>query len=71
MLRAGDIAFLAGIVLAHHLYGTVQFAPLFERAAAAKIQLVLLGGLEIGGATAVALLIFIGAILDLVGALKE
>ena len=61
MLRAGDIAFLAGIVLAYHLYGTVQFAPLFERAAADQTQLALLGGLEMSGATAVTLLIFIGA----------
>ena len=61
MLRAGDIAFLAGIVLAYHLYGTVQFAPLFQRAAADPMQLALLGGLKMSGATAVALLIFIGA----------
>ena len=61
ILRAGDIAFLAGIVLAYHLYGTVQFAPLFERAAADTMQLTLLGGLTMSGATAVALLIFIGA----------
>jgi NADH-quinone oxidoreductase subunit L len=61
MLRAGDIAFLAGIVLAYHLYGTVQFAPLFERAVADPMQLALLGGLKMSGATAVALLIFIGA----------
>ena len=54
MLRAGDIAFLAGIVLAYHLYGTVQFAPLFERAAADPTQLALLGGLTMSGATAVA-----------------
>jgi NADH-quinone oxidoreductase subunit L len=61
MLRAGDIAFLAGIVLAYHLYGTVQFAPLFERAAADQTQLALLGGLQMSGPTAVAGLIFIGA----------
>ena len=34
ILRAGDLAFLAGIELAHHLYGTVEFVQLFERAAA-------------------------------------
>ena len=61
ILRAGDIAFLAGIVLAYHLYGTVQFAPLFERAVADQTQLALPGGLMMSGATAVALLIFIGA----------
>jgi NADH-quinone oxidoreductase subunit L len=61
MLRIGDVAFLAGIVLAYHLYGTLQFTPLFERAAADPIQLTLLGGLTMSGATAVTLLIFIGA----------
>ncbi len=60
MLRVGDIAFLSGIVLAYHLFGTVQFAPLFERAMADPMQLTLLGGLTISGATAVAMLIFIG-----------
>jgi len=62
ILRAGDLAFLAGIALAYHLYGTVQFGPLFERAAADHSLLTLFGtGLEITGATAVTLLIFIGA----------
>lgn len=62
ILRAGDLAFLAGIVLAYHLYGTVEFVQLFERAAADQTRLDLFGtGLEITGATAVTLLIFIGA----------
>ena len=62
MLRAGDIAFLAGIVLAHQLYGTVAFADLFERAAQTPVTLRLLGGgLQMSGATAVTMLIFIGA----------
>lgn len=62
MLRGGDLAFLAGIALAYHLYGTVQFAPLFERAAELQTQLAIMGtGLTIPGATAVTLLIFIGA----------
>ncbi|MDJ0622787.1 MAG: proton-conducting transporter membrane subunit [Desulfocapsaceae bacterium] len=61
MLRLGDIAFLSGIVLAYHLFGTVKFAPLFERAMADPMHLTLLGGIEISGATAVAMLIFIGA----------
>ncbi len=61
MLRAGDVAFLAGIALAYHLFGTVEFAPLFERAAANPIQLDVLGtGLQITGATAITFLIFIG-----------
>lgn len=62
LLRAGDLAFLAGIALAYHLYGTVQFAQLFERAAADHTHFALFGsGLEITGATAVTLLIFFGA----------
>ncbi|MBV8063240.1 MAG: hypothetical protein JOY51_06565, partial [Nevskia sp.] len=62
MLRAGDMAFMAGIALAYHLYGTVQFAPLFAHAAADQTRFALLGsGLYITGATAVTLLIFFGA----------
>lgn len=62
ILRAGDMAFLSGIVLAYHLYGTVQFMPLFERAATDPTLLNLFGtGLHMTGATAVTLLIFIGA----------
>ncbi len=60
MLRFGDIAFLSGIVLAYHLWGTIQFAPLFERAMADPMQITLLGGLKMTGATAVTMLIFIG-----------
>jgi NADH-quinone oxidoreductase subunit L len=64
MLRAGDVAFLAGIVLAYNLYGTVEFSQLFLRASADQPTLSLFwpdSGVEIGGATAVTLLIFIGA----------
>ena len=62
VLRLGDIAFLAGIVLAFRLYGTVEFAPLFEQAAANPVMRCDLSGLfEISGATAITLLIFIGA----------
>lgn len=32
MLRAGDVSFLSGIALAYHLYGTIEFKPLFEQA---------------------------------------
>ncbi len=61
-LRAGDVFFLCGIVLAYHLYGTVQLPELFARAAADQTQFQLLGGLlELSGATAVTLLIFVGA----------
>ena len=61
LLRAADMAFLMGIVLAHALYGTVEFQELFARAAAAPVVLSPLPGIEIGGATAVTLLIFVGA----------
>ena len=60
LLRIGDAAFLAGIVLAHSLYGTVEFQGIFAKAAEAPIMLSILPGLEISGATAVTLLLFIG-----------
>ncbi len=61
LLRVADTAFLAGIVLAYHLYGTIEFQELFARAAATPMVLSPWPGWEIGGATAVTLLIFIGA----------
>ena len=64
MLRAGDVAFLSGIVLAYNLYGTLEFSQLFLRAAADQTTFSLFwpgSGIEISGATAVTLLIFIGA----------
>ena len=61
MLRAGDIAFLAGIVLAYQLWGTIEFSELFERSAAKPVTLLLFGGFELSGATAVTLLLFVGA----------
>jgi len=62
MLRLGDVAFLAGIVLAYALYGTLDLQPLFERAAQSQAMVSLWpGGPAMRGATAVTLLIFIGA----------
>ena len=61
LLRVGDVAFLAGIVLAHSLYGTIEFQELFIRAADSPITLSPLPGIELSGATTVTLLIFIGA----------
>lgn len=61
ILRIGDVAFLAGIVLAHSLYGTIEFHELFSRAADNPIMLSPFPGIEISGPTAVTLLIFIGA----------
>ena len=61
LLRVADAAFLAGIVLAHQLYGTLEFQDLFVRAAGTPITLSLWPGLEISAATAVTSLLFIGA----------
>jgi NADH-quinone oxidoreductase subunit L len=63
VLRIGDIAFLAGIVLAQGLYGTLDFQQLFERAAQVPVTFALWPGsrFEIGGATVITLLIFVGA----------
>ncbi len=61
LLRLGDIAFLAGIVLAHALYGTIEFQDLFVRAAETPLSLSLLPGVDISGPTAVTLLLFLGA----------
>ncbi|MFI5304780.1 MAG: proton-conducting transporter membrane subunit [Nitrospiria bacterium] len=63
MLRVGDVAFLLGILLAYNLYGTVDISKLFDMASRVHASFSLLpwGGMEISGATAVTLLIFIGA----------
>src|SRR5881396_4122162 len=63
LLRVGDVAFLSGIVLAHVLYGTLEFQQLFIRAAEDPITVSLWpgSGLEISAVTAITLLIFIGA----------
>ncbi len=60
LLRVGDVAFLSGIVLAHSLYGTLEFQALFAKAAETSVTLSPLPGWEISGATAVTLLLFIG-----------
>jgi len=61
ILRIGDICFLAGVILAYHLYGTLEFPLIFERAAESTVMFSLLPGIEMKGVTAVALLIFVGA----------
>ncbi len=61
LLRVADAAFLAGIVLAYQLYGTLEFQDLFARAAGNPITLSLWPGLEVGATTAVTSLMFIGA----------
>lgn len=61
LLRIADTAFLAGIVLAYQLYGTLEFQELFARAAAAPATLSLFLGMDVTASTAVTLLLFIGA----------
>ena len=60
LLRVGDMAFLAGIVLAHSLFGTLEFPALFAKAAESAVILSPLPGVEIDGVTAVTLLLFVG-----------
>jgi NADH-quinone oxidoreductase subunit L len=60
LLRVGDAAFLAGIVLAHSLYGTLEFQALFAKAAEISVTLSPLPGIELSGPTAVTLLLFVG-----------
>jgi NADH-quinone oxidoreductase subunit L len=60
-LRVADTAFLAGIVLAYQLYGTLEFQELFARAAATPMTLSILPGMDVDATTAVTFLIFIGA----------
>jgi NADH-quinone oxidoreductase subunit L len=62
MNRVGEVAFLAGVVLAYSVYGTLEFQPLFERAAAAPVALsVWAGGPQVSASTAITALLFIGA----------
>ena len=60
--RVGDVSFLCGIFLAYKYFGTLEFADLFK-AAAEKPQMISLfsGMLDISAVTAIALLIFVGA----------
>lgn len=61
LLRVADTAFLAGIVLAYQLFGTLEFQELFARAAATPVTISILPGMNVSAATAVTLLLFIGA----------
>lgn len=62
ILRVGDAAFFAGVLLAYHVYGTLEFPALFDRAVEGAVLLPLWsGGPEIHAATAVTLLLFVGA----------
>ncbi|ALA59412.1 NADH-quinone oxidoreductase subunit L [Nitrospira moscoviensis] len=62
ILRLGDVAFLSGVVLAYHTYGTLELSELFERAAQhAAVVSLWPQGPEIDAVTAVTLLLFVGA----------
>jgi NADH-quinone oxidoreductase subunit L len=63
MLRFGDIAFLAGIVLANILYGTLDMQRLSTGTGEVQVVYSLWpgSGLEMNGVTLITLLIFIGA----------
>jgi NADH-quinone oxidoreductase subunit L len=62
MQRVGDVAFLAGVILAYKFYGTLDLQQLFARAAEARTAVFLWpGGFEISAITAVTMLIFVGA----------
>jgi NADH-quinone oxidoreductase subunit L len=61
--RVGDVSFLLGIFLAYKYFGTLEFVELFK-AAAEQPQIISLfsGAFDISAVTAIALLIFVGAI---------
>jgi NADH-quinone oxidoreductase subunit L len=61
LLRIGDALFLAGILLAQVLYGTTEFGDLFVRVIQHPVILSPLPGIYLNGATAVSLLVFLGA----------
>jgi NADH-quinone oxidoreductase subunit L len=62
VLRLGDTAFLAGVLLAWRSYGTLEFPALFERAAETAATIALWpGGAQMSVATLVTLLLFVGA----------
>ena len=62
MQRAGDVAFLAALVLAYSLYGTLDLPQLFSRVAEVNASLSVWPDVfEMRAGTAITLLIFIGA----------
>ncbi len=60
ILRVGDVAFLTGIVVAYQLFGTLEFPDLFVAAARSTSMVSVWPGIELNGATAVTLLLFVG-----------
>ena len=62
ILRLGDIAFLAGVLVAYRVYGTLEFSALFAKAAESPVLLTFGSGLvQMQAVTAITLLIFVGA----------
>ncbi len=61
--RVGDAAFLCGLVLTYHYFGTLEFAELFQRASQQTPVISLLPGnvLDVTATSVITLLIFIGA----------
>ena len=61
--RVGDVAFLCGLVLTYHYFGTLEFAELFQRASEQAHVISLLPGnmLDVTATSVITLLIFIGA----------
>ena len=61
--RVGDAAFLCGLVLTYHYFGTLAFTELFERAAeqAHVISLLPANLLDVSATSVITVLIFIGA----------
>ncbi|MEX0828831.1 MAG: proton-conducting transporter membrane subunit [Nitrospirales bacterium] len=61
--RVGDVAFLAGILLTYHLFGTLEFSELFARAAESPSLIPLWPGGQpmVSGVTVITLLLFVGA----------
>ncbi len=61
VLRVADMAFLMGIILTYQVYGTLEIPELFARATASAHTVALWPGMDIDAATAITLLMFIGA----------
>ncbi len=61
--RLGDAAFLAGMMIAYRLYGTLEFPDLFARATEASAMVPLWPGGEptVSAVTVITLLLFVGA----------
>lgn len=61
ILRFGDLMFLSGIVLAYQTYNTLNIAEIFAQVETIKQTITLWSGFAIEANTAIALLLFVGA----------